>query len=69
MDVDDLLEDYDLYVGNVVYFDSSIGYKPLEYNESQQVFSDFFDKYNDIDERVEFLDRNLLLLLCLHTGG
>lgn len=69
LNVDDLLEDYNLYFGNVVYYDSSIAYKPLEYNERQQIFSDFCDKYNDIEERVEFLNGDLLLLLCLHTGG
>lgn len=68
LDVDDLIEDYDLFRARVIYYDNSYEYAPMEYNERELVFSDFFDEYNDVEERIELLDGDLLLLFCLRSN-
>jgi len=67
IEISDLLEYYQLLRGHVMYYNGGGEYMPINKNQQEQAFYEYFKGFNFIEKRVELAGDKMILIYCVYS--
>ena len=65
--VSDLLEHYQLLNGYIMYYDGGGEHRPINKNQQEQAFFEYFKGFNFIERRKELAGDKMILIYCVYS--